>query len=121
MTLSSRVTMPGQVRSVAAPDPSGPLYVTSYGASPLETVVTVADLSGSVAWQRTFAGTGRPRSRLSADGTLFCFNSFTPRRIHNTADSQHDGNLASNSDNARSTNSVLENEDVDDVDAGQRG
>ncbi|MFD8967811.1 hypothetical protein ACFV0C_22915 [Streptomyces sp. NPDC059568] len=71
MTLSSRVTMPGQVWSVAAPDPSGPLYVTSYGASPLETVVTVVDLSGSVAWQRTFAGTGRPRSRLSADGMLW--------------------------------------------------
>ncbi|MEV0038393.1 hypothetical protein [Streptomyces sp. NPDC050804] len=71
MTLSARVTMPGQVRSVAAPDPSGPLYVTSYGASPLETVVTVVDLSGAVAWRRTFAGTGRPRSRLSADGTLW--------------------------------------------------
>ncbi|WP_405985580.1 hypothetical protein [Streptomyces sp. NBC_00872] len=71
MTLLSRVTMPGQVRSVAAPDPSGPLYVTSYGASPLETVVTVVDLSGAVAWRRTFAGTGQPRSRLSADGTLW--------------------------------------------------
>lgn len=71
MSLSSRIAMPGQIWSVAAPDTSGPLYVTSYGASPLETVVTVVDLSGSVAWQRTFAGTGRPPSRLSADGMLW--------------------------------------------------
>ncbi|MEB3963145.1 hypothetical protein OKJ48_23290 [Streptomyces kunmingensis] len=63
--------MPGQIWSVASPDPSGPLYVTSYGASPSETVVTVVDLAGSVAWQRTFAGTGRPRSRLSTDGVLW--------------------------------------------------
>ncbi|MEV7309835.1 hypothetical protein AB0N67_26700 [Streptomyces microflavus] len=71
MTLSSRVAMPGQVRSVAAQDASGPLYVTSYGTSPLETVVTMMDLGGATAWQRTYAGTGRPRSRLSADGTLW--------------------------------------------------
>ncbi|MEV0095063.1 hypothetical protein [Streptomyces sp. NPDC050738] len=71
MTLSYRIAMPGQVWSVAVPDPSGPLYVTSYGASPLETVVTMLDLSGSVVWQRTYAGTGRPQSRLSDDGTLW--------------------------------------------------
>ncbi|MGW6742009.1 hypothetical protein ACWGDX_15000 [Streptomyces sp. NPDC055025] len=71
MTLSSRIAMPGQVRSVAAQDASGPLYVTSYGASPLETVVTMMDSGGSAAWQRTYAGTGRPQSRLSADGTLW--------------------------------------------------
>ncbi|MGW2564383.1 hypothetical protein ACWCXB_35325 [Streptomyces sp. NPDC001514] len=71
MTLASRITMPGQVWSVAAFDPSGPLYVTSYGANPLETVVTVVDLSGAVAWRRTYPGTGRPRSRLSAEGMLW--------------------------------------------------
>ncbi|WP_327350346.1 hypothetical protein [Streptomyces sp. NBC_01304] len=71
MTLSSRIAMPGQIWSVAAQDPSGPLYVTSYGAGPLDTVVTMVDVSGSQAWQRTFAGTGRPQSRLSADGTLW--------------------------------------------------
>ncbi|MFE7265561.1 hypothetical protein ACFU9B_26325 [Streptomyces sp. NPDC057592] len=71
MTLSSRIAMPGQVWSVAAQDASGPLYVTSYGASPLETIVTMVDSAGSAAWQRTYAGTGRPRTRLSADGTLW--------------------------------------------------
>ncbi|MFI6880021.1 hypothetical protein ACIBL6_41925 [Streptomyces sp. NPDC050400] len=71
MTLLSRITMPGQVWSVAAQDAAGPLYVTSYGASPLETVVTLVDGAGEVAWERTFAGTGRPRSRLSEDGTLW--------------------------------------------------
>ncbi|MFF2526609.1 hypothetical protein [Streptomyces liangshanensis] len=71
MSLLSRLAMPGQVRSVAASGPAGPLYVTSCGASPLETVVTVLDLSGSVLARRAYAGTGRPRSRLSADGTLW--------------------------------------------------
>ncbi|MFF8846474.1 hypothetical protein ACF08N_27790 [Streptomyces sp. NPDC015127] len=71
MTLSSRITMPGQVWSVAASDPSGPLYVTSHGAHPRETVVTLVDLSGAVAWRRTYDGTGRPRSRLSPDGVLW--------------------------------------------------
>ncbi|MFG3286299.1 hypothetical protein [Streptomyces sp. NPDC048111] len=71
MTLSSRIAMPGQVRSVAAQDASGHLYVTSYGTSPLETIVTVMDSGDVTAWQRTFAGTGRPQSRLSADGTLW--------------------------------------------------
>lgn len=71
MTLSSRFTMPGQVRAVATSDPAGPLYVTSYGTNPLETVVTKADLSGAVVWRRAYPGTGRPRSRLSVDGTLW--------------------------------------------------
>ncbi|MFG2988828.1 hypothetical protein ACGFZK_05910 [Streptomyces sp. NPDC048257] len=71
MSLSSRIVMPGQIRSVAAQDPSGPLYVTRYGSSPLETVVTMVDVSGAAHWERAYAGTGRPRSRLSADGTLW--------------------------------------------------
>ncbi|MFB6861311.1 hypothetical protein ACFCZQ_08220 [Streptomyces virginiae] len=71
MTLSSRFTLPGQVWAVATSDPSGPLAVTSYGKHPLETVITRVDLSGTVAWQRTYPGTGRPRSRLATDGTLW--------------------------------------------------
>ncbi|MGW0855036.1 hypothetical protein [Streptomyces sp. NPDC002690] len=71
MTLVSSIAMPGQIWSVAAQDPSGPLYVTSYGENPLETVVTLVDVTGSVAWRRLYSGTGRPRSRLSADGTLW--------------------------------------------------
>ncbi|MFG2123633.1 hypothetical protein [Streptomyces sp. NPDC048710] len=71
MSLSSRITAPGQVWSVAASDPSGPLYVTSYGSSPLETVVTMLDMSGVVAWRRTYAGAGSPQSRMSADGVLW--------------------------------------------------
>ncbi|MFB7608821.1 hypothetical protein [Streptomyces gardneri] len=71
MSLSSRFSLPGQVRAVATADPSGPLTVTSYGRNPLETVITRVDLSGMVAWQRTFPGTGRPQSRLATDGTLW--------------------------------------------------
>ncbi|MFB7211257.1 hypothetical protein [Streptomyces sp. NPDC056255] len=36
MTLSSRITMPGQVWPVAAQDAAAPLHVTGYGSSPLE-------------------------------------------------------------------------------------
>ncbi len=71
MTLSSRFTLPGQVRAVAASGPSEPLTVTTYGANPLVTVITRVDLSGKVAWQRTYPGTGRPQSRLSTKGTLW--------------------------------------------------
>ncbi|MFE6978087.1 hypothetical protein [Streptomyces sp. NPDC057682] len=71
MTSASGLTMPGQVRSVAVQDPSGPLYVTSYGANALETVVTMVHVRGSVSWHRSYPGTGRPQSRLSADGTLW--------------------------------------------------
>ncbi|MFJ6777886.1 hypothetical protein [Streptomyces yangpuensis] len=71
MTLSSRFELPGQIWSVAARHPSGPLYATCYGADPLETVVSAVDLSGRVHWQRACPGTGRPRSRLSRSGTLW--------------------------------------------------
>lgn len=52
MTLSSRITMPGQVRSglvwsVAGQHAPGPPYATSRGTSPLETIVTVVDSAGS--------------------------------------------------------------------------
>lgn len=70
MTISSRFPLPGQVRAVATSDPSGPLTVIGYGANPLVTVITRVDLSGKVAWQRTYPGTGRPQSRLSTEGTL---------------------------------------------------
>ncbi|MFE6905124.1 hypothetical protein [Streptomyces erythrochromogenes] len=71
MTLASRFDMPGQIWSVAAQHPSGPLFTTTYGANPLETVVSSVDLSGRVLWERAYPGTGRPRSRLSASGTLW--------------------------------------------------
>ncbi|MFD9062337.1 hypothetical protein ACFVZ3_12530 [Kitasatospora purpeofusca] len=71
MSLSSRFTMPGQIRAVAASDPSGPLTVTGYGLSPLATVITRVDLSGEVEWQRTYPGTGKPQSRLATDGALW--------------------------------------------------
>ncbi|WP_405422158.1 hypothetical protein [Streptomyces erythrochromogenes] len=71
MTLWSRFDLPGQIWSVATQHPSGPLYATTYGANPLETVVSSVDLSGRVRWQRAYPGTGRPRSRLSPSGTLW--------------------------------------------------
>lgn len=71
MTSVSALAMPGQIWSVAVQDPSGPLYVTGCGGNPLETVVTMVHVTGSVTWQRSYPGTGRPRSRLSADGTLW--------------------------------------------------
>ncbi|GAA1961785.1 hypothetical protein [Kitasatospora viridis] len=71
MTSPTRVAMPGQVRSLAAHHPAGPLYVTSYGTDVLETVLSAVDLSGAVLWQRTFPGTGRPQSRGSQHGVLW--------------------------------------------------
>lgn len=71
MTLASRFTLSGQVRAVATVDPSGPLTVTGYGANSLVTVITRVELSGKVAWQRAYPGTGGPQSRLSTDGTLW--------------------------------------------------
>ncbi|MBJ6636775.1 hypothetical protein H4K36_00240 [Streptomyces sp. DHE7-1] len=71
MPLSSRFTMPGQIRAVATSDPSGPLTVTGYGPNPLATVITRVDLSGKVEWQRTYPGTGKPQSRLATDGALW--------------------------------------------------
>lgn len=71
MPLSSRFTMPGQVRAVATSDPSGPLTMTGYGPNPLATVITRVDLSGKVEWQRTYPGTGKPQSRLATDGALW--------------------------------------------------
>ncbi|MFE5675763.1 hypothetical protein ACFQ7B_12710 [Streptomyces erythrochromogenes] len=71
MTLSLRFGLPGQIWSVATQHPCGPLYATTYGANPLETVISSVDLSGRVLWQRACPGTGRPRSRLSPSGTLW--------------------------------------------------
>lgn len=71
MIVPTRVAMPGQVRSLVAHHPAGPLYVTSHGAGILETVLSAVDLSGAVLWQRTFPGTGRPRSRGSRQGVMW--------------------------------------------------
>ena len=52
------VAMPGQVWGLAAADPAGPLYVTSYaGRSPSTrnlntTVLTAVDLAGATIWPR---------------------------------------------------------------------
>jgi outer membrane protein assembly factor BamB len=69
-------TMPGQVWGLAAVDPAGPIYLTSYaGRSPstrnLNTTMLIAvDLAGTVVWQRTFPGHPQP-PRVDADGTVW--------------------------------------------------
>ncbi|MFH9349705.1 hypothetical protein [Kitasatospora sp. NPDC017646] len=71
MISTSRIPMPGQVWSLAAHDSSGPLYVTSYGSEILETALSAIDQAGATLWQRTFPGTGHPRSRMSPQGVLW--------------------------------------------------
>lgn len=67
-----RIPLPGQAVSLAAAGPSGPLYVTSTDGGAVETtVVTALSLSGATRWQRKFAFGGRPRSRVSGDGTVW--------------------------------------------------
>lgn len=61
------VRMPGQVWGLAAPDQSGPLFVTSYrGRDLLGTVLTALDVSGQVLWQRESEGHPGP-PRVSSD------------------------------------------------------
>ena len=70
------VSMPGQVWGLAAADPAGPLYVTSYaGGGPSTrnlntTVLTAVDLTGATIWQRSFDGHPFP-PRVDADGTVW--------------------------------------------------
>lgn len=70
------VSMPGQLWGLAAADPAGPLYVTSYaGRSPSTrnlntTVLTAVDLTGTTIWQRTFDGHPFP-PRVDPDGTVW--------------------------------------------------
>lgn len=71
MITPSRTAMPGQVRGLAAHDSAGPLYVTSHGSEILETALSAIDQAGATLWQRTFPGTGRPRSRMSPQGVLW--------------------------------------------------
>ncbi|WP_246159059.1 hypothetical protein [Catellatospora sichuanensis] len=70
------VTMPGQVWGLAAADPAGPMYVTSYDDRDTNdryldtTVLTAVDLAGATIWQRSFAG--HPYSpRVDPDGTIW--------------------------------------------------
>jgi len=66
-----RVTMPGQVWGLAAPDPAGPIFVTSYDGRNLNITVLVAlDLAGTVIWRREFDGHPGP-PRASAHGTVW--------------------------------------------------
>ena len=71
MTAALLATMPGQVWRLAASDPAGPLFVTSYGSDPLKTVLSAVDQRGQVQWRRDFPGTGRPWSRVSAQGSVW--------------------------------------------------
>ena len=71
MTAALLATMPGQVWRLAASDPAGPLFVTSYGADPLTAVLSAVDQRGPVLWRRDFPGSGRPWSRVSAQGTVW--------------------------------------------------
>jgi hypothetical protein len=71
MTGPDRVRMPGQVWGLAAPDPVGPVFVTSYDGRNLNTTVLVAlDLTGTVIWRREFDGHPEP-PRASAHGTVW--------------------------------------------------
>lgn len=70
------IDVPGQVRGLAAADPDGPIYLTSYaGRSPstrnlYTTVLTAVDLAGGRLWQRTYASHPFP-PRADADGTVW--------------------------------------------------
>jgi len=70
-----KVTMPGQVWGLAAPDATGPLFVTSYDGRNLSTtVLTVVDLAGTVLWRREFDGHPSP-PRVSDSGTVWIAHS----------------------------------------------
>lgn len=71
MTAALLATMPGQVWHLAASDPAGPLFVTSYGSDPLKTVLSAVDQHGQMLWRRDFPGSGRPWSRVSTQGTVW--------------------------------------------------
>ncbi|MFJ8206930.1 hypothetical protein [Micromonospora chalcea] len=68
--------LPGQVWGLAAADPGGPIYLTSYaGRSPstrtlYTTVLTAVDVTGARLWQRSFAGHPFP-PRVGADGIVW--------------------------------------------------
>ncbi|WP_233513905.1 hypothetical protein [Micromonospora craterilacus] len=70
------VRMPGQVWGLAAADPAGPIYVTSYAGRSrsaenlYSTVLTAVDLTGARIWQRTFTGHPFP-PRVDANGTIW--------------------------------------------------
>jgi hypothetical protein len=64
--------MPGQVWGLAAPDQTGPLFVTSYrGRDVLGTVLTALDRSGRVLWQREFEGHPSPPRVSSSTGNVW--------------------------------------------------
>lgn len=46
MNAPLRVALPGQAWNVVADDPTGLLFVISYGATPMETVLTAVDQTG---------------------------------------------------------------------------
>jgi hypothetical protein len=65
------VSLPGQIRGLAAIGADGPVFVTSYDGKNLSaTVLTSLGLDGAVLWRRAFAGRpGHPR--LSSNGTVW--------------------------------------------------
>ncbi|SBT43545.1 hypothetical protein [Micromonospora auratinigra] len=76
MTGPLTVELPGQVWGLACADPAGPIYLTSCaGRSPsvrnlYTTVLTAADPTGAVLWQRSFPGRPFP-PRVGTDGTVW--------------------------------------------------
>jgi hypothetical protein len=65
------VKMPGQVWGLAASDPAGLVFVTSYDGRNLDTTVLVAlGPAGRVIWRREFDGHPGP-PHASADGTVW--------------------------------------------------
>ncbi|WP_285471970.1 hypothetical protein [Actinoplanes sp. NBRC 101535] len=63
--------MPGQVWGLATHDPAGPVFVTGFSGSDLDTTaLTAVDPAGTVMWQRTFEGRPRP-PRVTPAGTVW--------------------------------------------------
>ena len=66
-----RARMRGQVRGLAAPAPTGPVFVTSYYGRKFDTtVLTAVDPAGAVLWRREFDGHPGP-PRVGPTGTVW--------------------------------------------------
>lgn len=75
------IAMPGQVWGLAAPDPTGPLFVTSYDGGNLSaTVVTALTRAGVTLWRREFAGHPHP-PRVNASGTVWIAHREPPSQM----------------------------------------
>ncbi|MFI9724378.1 hypothetical protein ACIHFE_32880 [Streptomyces sp. NPDC052396] len=71
MNQPQSVPMPGQVWGLAAADPGGPVFVTSYDGKNLSTtVLTAMDAGGGVLWRREFDG-HPSQPRVSTSGSVW--------------------------------------------------